>query len=248
MFLDRNHNWHARGILLDRFRIEWLDSVDVQDARGDTLLRKIVGRGQGDLETNSRGYNKRIVSIPHQNRLADLARQIIAAHDRIATFSEPNVNRPLDLKRLQHQPAHLIRVCRCENGHIWHSSKNRDVVNGQMRRSEGRIDNAAAARDQPNPGIMQAEIEHDLLETTPAQKGGDRVDVRNFPFHREAGGHRNDVRLAYSFHEELARIFRLELLQRVRPQIGADEDDTPIALRQLVDHVERSLAHLLLVE
>ena len=71
-----------------------------------------------------------------------------------------------------------------------------------MRRAKRRIHDAAAVGDEPDVHVMQAEVEHHLLETSPREKRRDRVDIDDAAFERHAGGHADDVGFADAFHEK----------------------------------------------
>src|SRR5215469_3418555 len=90
---------------------------------------------------------------------------------------------------------------------------------------------------------MQAQIDRNLFETAPRQECRDGVDVGDKAFHRQAGGHADNVLLGDAFHEKAIWHLGAELGQRPDAQIGSYEDDALIAPRDLMHHVERGLAH-----
>ena len=91
---------------------------------------------------------------------------------------------------------------------------------------------------------MQPEIEHDLLETAAGQERRDGVDVDDAALERHAGRHADDVRFRHAFHEEAVRHLLAEVVEGTNAEIRADEDDAFVLLRELVDHIEAALAHL----
>ncbi len=112
-----------------------------------------------------------------------------------------------------------------------------------MRRPERRVDDAAAVGDQPHVGVVQAEVDGDLLEAAPGEERRDRVDVDDLALEREAGRHADDVGFADAFHEEAVGDLLLELVERADAEVRADEHDPLVLLGELVDHVEAVLAH-----
>ena len=127
---------------------------------------------------------------------------LFTAHHRIAALGKPDIDRQRPIHGLLHETDHLRCIAHGNDRHVRNRAHDGDVVDGKMGRAERRIDDAAAVADQPDVDVVQAEVEHHLLEAAARDEGRDRVDVDDLPFEREAGRHADDVGLADAFHEE----------------------------------------------
>jgi len=112
-----------------------------------------------------------------------------------------------------------------------------------MGRPERRVDQTAAIGDQPHREIVHAQIDRDLLVAAPGDEGRDRVDVWQITVERHAGGHADDILLGDAFHVIAVGVFGLHAGEQAGAEIGADEDDLVVLLRQLIDHVDACLTH-----
>ena len=112
-----------------------------------------------------------------------------------------------------------------------------------MGRTKRRVDDSPAAANQAHVGVVQAEIEDDLLEAAARDEGRDGIDVDDPALQREASGNPDDVGLADAFHEEPIGEVALELVQRAGAEIGADEHNPIVVSGKFVDGVETPLPH-----
>ena len=107
-----------------------------------------------------------------------------------------------------------------------------------MRRPERRIDDTAAIGDQAHRQVVQAKIERDLFVAAPCDEGGDGVDERRIAVHRHASCHADDILLGDAFHVMAVGHRGFHLAQQAGAEIGPDENDPLVLLRELVDHVD----------
>ena len=234
MLLDGRHQLEPRKCLFETGVIERLDGVEAHHLGRDALFLELwpASTASGSMlpvDSRQTSVPSAIVRCLADGEIGD--RSLV--DDRLALLAHADVDRLVLFHDGAQRAAHLEGVARADHHHVGERAQERNVLAGMVGRTEPRIGQAGADRDDGDRHVVIADIGADLFEAARRHERGDRVGDRPQPRHRHAGRDAHHVLLGDAAIEEAARMLVLELVEQPVADVARQHDDAFVLIAEL---------------
>ena len=162
---------------------------------------------------------------------------------RRARFGDPQIGRSRQvLQRLQ-DAAQLRPIRRSYHGQLRLGARQSKVFQGVVRRPRVAVGVAAANPEHPDRQPMQHRTVAELLVAPHRAESGDRVDVRDIADLGQAGRDAQHVLFGHSDIDEPLGVRSGERLDDAPAEVGRQEHDPIVPLRQFDEHLDQCRSH-----